>query len=201
MTVRLVSRNGTDALAVSMADMAMHLKREDTVEDDDYINGCLLAAIDEAERFTGQVMIDSTYDFFADDFPIGVGPIYLGRAPLLEIVSVTYRDVGAGSTVLDPAAYGINTADSAIYLPAASNWPDTDGAAHAVAIRFRAGYVDYDTYPPSVGDIPPLLKQSIMIIAANFYGNRDNEQLSTPTRIPWGAEWHLRHFKIDDSLA
>ena len=208
--LRLISNNGTDALAVSMAEMAQHLKREDTVEDDDYINACLLAAVDWVERFTGQVMINSTYDLFLDSFPTSplltpglgtVSAIYLRRAPLLEVISVNYRDVGAGETVLDAAGYSIDYAGSAIYLPAASSWPTTDGAANAVRVRFRAGYVDYSTYPPSEGDVPALLKQAIKIYAAEFYGNRDNEQLSPPTRIPYGAEYYARYFRIDDSLA
>lgn len=201
MALLLVSRNGTDALPVSMAEMAQHLKREDTVEDDDYINACLLAAIEYAELFTGRVMIDSTYDFFADSFPT-TGSIYLRRAPLLEIVSLTYRDVGAGSTVLDPAAYGIDYAGSSIYLPAASSWPTTDGAANALTIRFRAGYVDYDTYPPQIGDIPETLKAAIKLYAAELYGNRDNERLvDNSSRVPYGAEMLLRLHRIDDSLA
>jgi uncharacterized phiE125 gp8 family phage protein len=207
--IRLVSRNGTDALPVSMAEMAQHLKREDVVEDDDYINACLLAAIDWAERFTGIVLIDSTYDFSADRFPVGstlglLGSttIYLRRAPLLEVVSVTYRDSGGASVVLDTAGYSVDYAGSSIYLPLSSSWPTTDGAANAVTVRFRAGYIDYDTYPPSVGDIPDTLKAAIKLYAAELYGNRDNERLvDNSSRVPYGAEMLLRLHRIDDSLA
>ena len=208
--LKLVSRNGTDALAVSMAEMAQHLKREDTVEDDEYINACLLASIDYAERFTGHVMIDSTYDFFADSFPasatlgLGLGTVssvYLRRTPLLEVIFGQLSRRGRRRNRPRHAGYGIDYAGSSIYLPASASWPTTDGAANAVRIRFRAGYVDYDTYPPSIGDIPETFKQAIKIYAAEFYGNRDNEQLSPPTRIPYGAEMLLRLHRIDDSLA
>lgn len=202
--LRLISRNGTDALPVSMAEMAQHLKREDTVEDDDYINACLLAAIDWAERFTGMVMIDSTYDLFIDNFPATFAPmtsIPLRRAPLLEVISVNYRDGSSVDTTLGTTGYGIDYAGSTIYLPAATTWPSTDGASNAVSVRFRAGFVDYDAYPPAEGDIPDTLKAAIKLFAAYLYGNRDNEQNGTPTRIPYGAEMLLRLHRIDDSLA
>jgi uncharacterized phiE125 gp8 family phage protein len=199
MTTILVSRNAEAELPVTLTDMAQHLKREDTEEDDEYIEACLLAAIDWAERFTGLCLVDSTFDQYFDNFP-ETGPIRLARGPLLEVQSVNYRDVGSAAAVLGTSGYGVSS--SSLYLPANGVWPTTDGALNAVRIRYRAGFVDMTGSPLPDGDIPATIKAAIKLYAAMLYGNRDNElDMLNESRVPYGAELLLRLHRIDDSLA
>ncbi len=199
--LRLVSNNAGEELPVTLAELIDWLRRGDTDEDDDLIESCLRASITWAEGFTGLIMVDQTWDFFADNFPAS-GPIYLRTGPLLEVQSVNYRDVGGVETTLSSSSYLINSAAYGLYLPANGLWPTTDGALNAVRIRFRAGYIEMTGSPSPDGDVPEDIKLAIKIAAATYYGNReDDPRMANTSRVPYGAELLLRRYRIDDSLA
>ena len=173
--------------AVSLAEMSQQLKREDTDEDDDYIQSCLDAATDWAQQFTGLALIEQTWDMFANSFPSS-GPLYLGRGLLIS-VDESFADGAAFSD------YSVDFAASAIYLASTSStWPSVTGSSNGIRIRFRVGYVDV-TGSPTVGfEIPPLIKSAIKIYAAHLYGER--EAIPTPQ-----MQEMIRPYRIQDSLA
>lgn len=173
--------------AVSLAEMSQQLKREDTDEDDDYIQSCLDAATDWAQQFTGLALIEQTWDYFGDAFPTS-GPLYLGRGPLIS-VDGTFAD---GAAFTD---YSVDFANSAIYLASASStWPSLTSTSNGIRIRFRVGYVDVTGSPTLGFEIPPLVKSAIKIYAAALYGNR--EAIPDPR-----MQEMVRPYRIQDSLA
>jgi len=185
MTLLLIEQ--AQGSAVSLAEMSQQLKREDTDEDDDYIQSCLDAATDWAQQFTGLALIEQTWDMFADGFPTS-GPLYLGRGPLISVDG----SFANGTAFSD---YSVDFAASAIYLASASStWPQIDGTPNSVRIRFRVGYVDVTGSPTAGFEIPPLIKSAIKIYAAHLYGDR--EAIPSPQ-----MQEMMRPYRIQDSLA
>lgn len=172
--------------AVTMAEMSQQLKREDTDEDDDYIQSCLNAATDWAQQFTGLALVEQTWDLFQDSFPVK-GPLYLGRGPLISVE-------GAFANGTSFSDFGVDYAASAIYLGANGTWPQIDGSANSIRIRFHVGYIDVTGSPTAGVEIPPLIKSAIKIYAAALYGDR--EAIPDPR-----MQEMVRAYRIQESLA
>lgn len=180
--------------AITLDELKVHLRREDTTDDDGYITACAQAATDWAERFTGLALVDQTWDLFLDDFPSGA--IYLKRLPIIEVVDAFYRD----TTEISFSTYLFDASAGRIFLAANALWPTTDGAMNAVRIRFRAGYIDLAGSP--TGEVPFAIKAAIKIYAATLYAQReDDPPAALSVKTPWGAEALLRNYRVDDSLA
>lgn len=172
--------------AVMLSEMSQQLKRDDTDEDDDYIQSCLDAATDWVQQFTGLALIEQTWDLFQDSFPAS-GPLYLGRGPLINV------DGGfANGTAF--SNFSVDYAGSAIYLPTNGQWPQIDGSANSVRIRFRVGYLDVTGSPTAGFEVPALVKSAIKIYASALYGDR--ESIPSPS-----MQEMVRCYRIQDSLA
>lgn len=198
--LRLVSRHTTPA--VSLEEMVDHLRRTDTEEDDFIIERFVIAAERWVENFTGLALVDQTWDYYFDSYPASnIRFINIPKPPLIEVEGVFYRD-GSEATFSD---YLIDYAShpSRIFLSSSSSsWPTTDGALYAGRIRFRAGYVDESSSPPTQGEIPEDIKAAIQIYAATLYEQREiDDPAALSVRRPWGAEQLLRMYRVENSLA
>ena len=96
--------------------------------------------------------------------------ILLPKPPLRSVVSLSYRDEAEADHVVDPALYltklGGDKNPGRIVLAPGASWPsDSLTSTGAVSARFRAGW----TYK----NIPKALKQAIILLAAEFYKNRE----------------------------
>lgn len=196
--LRLIEKS--TELAIPLEEFRNHLRRDDTEEDDPVMLACLQAAIEWAEGWTGRPMIVQTWDLILDDFPSDEGPVYLGKAPIVDVVGVFYRN--GSETEFSSSSYALNEADGSVYLPDAGGvWPTTDGARNAARIRFRAGYIDLQDSPPSSATIPAPISAAIKIYAATLYAQREQFVQGIASPAPWGAEQLLRLYRVDDSLA
>lgn len=186
--LRLIERSTESA--ISLEEMKQHLKREDTNEDDEYIDACTKAATEWAERFMGVALVDQTWDEFFDAFPT-TGPLYLRKGPLLEIIGAFARD----SAEVEFTGFFTDIAGGSIYLGSTGTWPNVDGASNAVRVRYRVGYVDTSGSPIEDLDVPELVKAAVKLYAASLYGVREGGRPNDDLKEM------LRPFKIDDSLA
>jgi uncharacterized phiE125 gp8 family phage protein len=167
--LRLVTPPESEPLTI--AEAKHHLRIADGVNHDDhYVGSLIIAAREYVESYTNRQLLTATWDLTLDRFPHGVGPIYLPRAPLQSVVSVTYRDAAGVETVMEAANYEVNNAvePGRIGLPWASgHWPIWSGsAASVVVVRFVAGY-------GSAGDVPKTLRQAMLLLVGHWFINRE----------------------------
>lgn len=211
--LRLLYRSPTPVVSVDEA--ATHLRRDDTEEDDAYIESCVAAATTHVENYTGLALADQTWEYFLPEFPMGNGSttrngvIYLPKPPLIEILNFWYRDTSGNTGEIDNYSLVLegNSGDrptpAVLYAPYSAYWPDTDGLPGAVRIRFRAGFADESASPfvNYAGAVPDLLKQVIKMYAATFYQVRENLVTGTNVNPISFYDNMIRHFRVDDSLA
>lgn len=208
--LRLLYRSSTPIVTIDEA--VAHLRRDDTEEDDHYIEACINAAVQHVENYTGLALADQTWEYALDDFPltdniIRNGPIYLPKPPLLEVLNFWYRDTSGATGSLTNYLYEGSSGDrptpAVLYAPFGAYWPDTDGLPGAVRIRFRCGFADESASPfvNYTGVVPELLKQAIKLYTATFYQQREAIITGTTSFNVGLYDQMLRHFRVDDSLA
>jgi uncharacterized phiE125 gp8 family phage protein len=162
----------SDEEPVSLDEMKQHLKREDVSDDDEYIDSLIRAARELIEQSTGCAFVDQTWRLTLRDWPCS-GFVRLPRNPLLEVVSVTYRDTaGAYQTLQENVGYFVDAASEPGTIDAGNGcWPITGCYADAIVVVFRAGYLDLES--SRSGDIPDRAKLAIKHLAAWWYGQRE----------------------------
>jgi uncharacterized phiE125 gp8 family phage protein len=208
--LRLLYRSETPV--VTLDEMVIHLRRDDTEEDDQYIEACIASATTHVENATGLALADQTWEYFLDDFPVAGnavrnGPIYIPKPPMLEVLNFWYRDTSGITGEIDNYSFEMPSGDrptpAILYAPFGGYWPETDALPGAVRIRFRAGFADESASPfvNYTGAVPEMLKQVIKLYAATFYANREAMIVGTSHQRIGLYEDMLRFFRVDDSLA
>lgn len=125
---------------LSLADAKIHLKLLHDAEDSEILAGIGVAEA-YAESMTGASLRVQTLDGALPGFPAGT-EINLPWPPLIEVVSVTYRDPYGASVVLPASTYVAvkRRGVARIVLVNGQSWPDTDLHPEAVVVRWRCGY-------------------------------------------------------------
>jgi uncharacterized phiE125 gp8 family phage protein len=205
----LVSRS--QYKVVTVEDMARHLRRTDTEEDDELIEMYIAAATAHVENWCGISLGEQTWDYWIDGFPATVNgvnqPIYLPRSPLLSVDAIGYR-VDGSSTETSFSGYYTDIASmpGRVYIGSSGAWPAADLSQNAVRIRFRSGYVNESTASPPTLDnnTPADIKIAIMIYAATMYEYRESIVIGTAMQaqpLPFSAENLVRQYRIETSIA
>lgn len=159
---------------VSLNEQKTHL-RIDGDEDDAYIAACIVAARTWIEGQTHRAMVTQTWDYGIDynwplrdgfrriDFPLN--PVADQTSP--ETITITYVDTNGTSQSLASTQFKLaNRAHNSYIVPAYDvEWPDIRSQPDAITVRFVAG--------STVALTPIDLKQAVMILAAQFYEERD----------------------------
>jgi uncharacterized phiE125 gp8 family phage protein len=206
--LKLVSRND-DQLVVTLDEAKQHIRRTDTNEDDELILRYLKAATQHVENWCGLALVDQTWDYWTDEFPGAVNyinqPLYLPRAPLLEVIGVFYN---SPETELDSTGYFVDYAGrpGSVYLGDIGSWPTSGAYKNAVRVRFRAGYIDLQGSPSSSAEqsVPEDIKAAIMIYTGTMFDYREayyTGTAQTAVLMPWGAEQILRQYRVETSIA
>ena len=158
-------------------------------EDISYLRTLIGAAREQVESVECRIqLLDATFDGFLDAFPPLCSNLYgdyrlieLPKPPLLEVVSVNYKDEDGTEQVLDPSLYSVETNWTEGVMPAQlpalghillgydEEWPTTRLEKDAVRIRFRAGFGD------TPAEVPNAIRQFIQILAATMYEHRERE--------------------------
>lgn len=197
--LRLISRSMTPA--ISIEEMADHLRRSDTEEEDEYIRTCALAATQAVEDFTGLALVEQTWDYYTDAFPWSATmPLYIPKPPLLEVITLAYRDTGGAAASFSnftvEGGSGDRPSPARLYVPFGVSWPDVDGQPNCIRVRFRAGYLDEGASPliNTEGIIPELVKAAIKLYAASLYEQREGK---APDK---GILEMLRGYRMESSI-
>jgi uncharacterized phiE125 gp8 family phage protein len=105
------------------------------------------------------------------------------RAPLLEIVSLTYLDMNGESQTMDLGSIrAIPGTPPRIQPVYGKIWPWVLPVNDAVVVRYKAGY---GTGPSAV---PATIKHAIKFLVGTYYENRESVGVGSIGTIPDGLE-------------
>ena len=177
--------------------------RIDTDADDTLIAGYITAARRMAEGYLGRALLPQTLtwvvrptgDLHKDRVRIGRSPMYIPRAPVTAISSVTILDLYGNSTTVAAATLPVvpptpligYVADLSLepaLLRFGSDTPLAGGqtlgytAIENLQVQFTAGYAD-------ASKVPANIKNAIMQMVAYLYENRGDVFEEMPKTFEW----------------
>lgn len=156
---------------VSLADARAHL-RVDTKADDALVSAAITAARAYAEDYTHRKLITQTVEIRADGFPAA---FRLPVAPVITITSIKYIDTTGTLITLAADQYKlVQSTTPPLIVPAYSvTWPTTRAEMDAIGIILSVGYGVVSD------DVPPTIKEAILLLLGHFYTNRVDEVTGT----------------------
>lgn len=191
-SLRLVSGPSQDVLTLDQ--VKAHLRVQDD-DEDELIRTYLKAATAYAESFMGLSLIDQTWDYYFDAFPLSSLPIKLPRSPLIEVLEFVSEGAGFAAYSVDYA-----TEPARLYLTTGASWPSVTGLTSVGRIQFRSGFVDLSGSP--TGQVPSDILSAILLIVGTLYATRETVIVGqTPALVPWSADALLRRHRIETSMA
>lgn len=161
------------------------------------------------EDMTLQIYVDAATEFLAgphgilgkalvtqtwrQSYAVFTDPLLLPEfpAPIQSIEGVGYYDTGNLTQTLDPAVYSFVSdifLGPHIVLNAGQAWPATYARSDAVGVRIIAGYGD----PASV---PRPIVQAILLLAGEFYCNREVTSERRYTELPYAVRILLSNYR------
>jgi uncharacterized phiE125 gp8 family phage protein len=154
---------------VTLANAKMYLRVQDTAEDA-IIERLIRTAADYCEEELDIALMDQQITLKLDKFPAGKS-IYLPRANLLEVTSVSYIDDSGNQQ-----AYTDFVADTfgnpARIVTTDDAWPTTSTDANSVTIVYRAGFKADESGSAAPNPIPAAIEQAMYLLITHWYDNR-----------------------------
>ncbi len=194
--VRRISGPDVEPISVAQARQQCRIDDDLTAEDDlleDYIK----AARELVERETKQVLVESTYEIFLNEWPCE-GKVSLPIGPIIAINSFEYINSDGAYVPIEADSYYPCLLDEPPYLIYGSGgWPAVNCRPGAIRIEVRAGYAGAGS-PADATNVPHTAKQAIKMLVAHWYENRESVATDTrmiPTLMPqsfWDLIYGLR---------
>jgi uncharacterized phiE125 gp8 family phage protein len=150
---------------ITLAEAKLHVRANDSTEEDVAIGAMITAAREECEHFLQRTVAPTVLGLYLDAFPDG--PILLPKGPAISIGQVQYVDADGVATVLSQAYYSLDDAQLEPWiLPAFGfEWPATRDEANALRVTYTAGF---STCPPSI-------KAWILLRIGTLYRMRESD--------------------------
>lgn len=183
---------------VSLTDMKLHLRQDETA-DDSMIEALTTAATQYVEKVTGLALVDQTLELRLDGYP--VSRFIQLRGPLLQTLSFKYTDEDGDLQDVDADLYltesSLKNVAPRIVPAYNATWPYSIPVSDSLRIQWRAGFVDRTGSPTeSMTQIPgPLLSAVKLHVEAHY--DRDErtfkmlmdavESLLGPYRVAFGV--------------
>lgn len=183
--LEVVSHHNTQV--VSTADLKTHL-RITFNNDDSYIAGLELAAVQRIEEFCNIYLLETTLRQYGNKFEdLNI----LFKSPIKNgAFDVKYKSGGAWVAFTSSCELVQHIKPPRIYANPDSTIPNTDDI-------FQAWRADYIVGWASAGDIPNPIIQAIKIVVADMYENRQSVIIGkTATEIPRTAQYLMNPYKI-----
>lgn len=164
---------------VTLAEAKAHLRVEHG--DDDALISSLVevatAHIDGRDGWLGRALGRQTWDLHVDGLS---GPRWLGQrlnlplGPLIEVVSVKYRDADGAEQTFPTSDYEVRGVGAwnggYIDLASGSSWPTLYQGSEVLTVRFVCGY---DT-------VPAPIRHAILLMVGHLYEHRE---ASSPKKV------------------
>jgi uncharacterized phiE125 gp8 family phage protein len=153
-------------LAVSLANMKLHLKA-DSSEEDDYITTLIKACTENCEYYTQTRFVNQTYTITLDKFESGYIELPIGN--LSSITSIQYYDGDNSLQTWSSSDYIVDTNSKLPRIsPANNSYPSTYDRINAVVITAVFGYGADDT------SVPEIVQSAIKLQVRDLYDNPDD---------------------------
>jgi len=186
MSYRLKIVTPNSAEVISLADMKLHL-RVDNSDEDTLISALINAAETWVEMYTRRTLLSQEWIMWLDGFPPDSVPIYMPTSPIISIDKITYQDeddatrqiIFATTAQLDD----ITSTPPRITLLTDQNWPNTvPNQANSVKIEYTAGY------GTDKSAIPPTIIAAMKLLVGTWFENRENVAAGYSTQeVPYTA--------------
>ena len=157
---------------VTLSEAKAHLRLDDAnTTDDDLITALISTARQCAETFLSRALISQTWQLHLDNAPSS-SIFELPNAPLISVDHVKVYDEDDAETIISPDLYFVDTArqPGRLVLRSGVSWLQGAGYANRCAngfeVKFTAGY------GTSADDVPPAIRQGILIHLASLYAER-----------------------------
>lgn len=180
---------------VSFAELGAHLRlHTDTLAaEQSYLETLISAAREHVEQETRRALITQTWELSLDAHPrspsdddwwdgVREGPVTvsvadrveLPIAPLQSVESINSYSDDDTETLMD-SGYHVDTraTPGRVVLSSGGVWPSFTRTHSGIVIQYKSGYGDAAT------DVPAPLRQAIMIVAADWYENRESRVIGT----------------------
>lgn len=148
------------------------------------------AEIDGPTGWLGRALVEQTWEAVFDAFD---DTLALPLPPLIEVLSVTYRDGDNAAQTLATSIYEVNADGVApsIALAYGQAWPATYTSSAAVVVRFRCGYEGAGSPPDLRANVPGPVKTWIKRRVGQLYEERETPpkpefSLLAGLRVRWG---------------
>jgi uncharacterized phiE125 gp8 family phage protein len=148
---------------VTLADLKDHC-RVSGGDEDSLLDGLILAATEYVQTALDRQLVTATWTLTLPALP---SEITLPWPPLATVTSVKYYDSGNVLQTLATSQYQVvKTNVPGRIIPAYNvTWPDTYDRADAVVVTYTSGQ--------AVASVPAAAKQTILLLAAHWYANRE----------------------------
>jgi hypothetical protein len=209
----LVLKTAPTEEPVSAAELKLHL-RLDTDDDNQYLDGLILAARAHVETITRRALIKQTWTLYLDGFPpyttiggqpflerqsglkfaqseYGYDAIQIPNPILIGINSIKYTDPNGVVQTLASTEYTVDaTSVPGRVVPVyGKTWPPFRFVPNAVAIEFDAGWAD-------AASVPEPVQQAVKMLAAHWYENREAVNVgNNVTELPLAVESLLASYR------
>jgi uncharacterized phiE125 gp8 family phage protein len=164
---------------VTLDEAKDHLRVVGT-DDNNYINGLLLAATDWAEKFQNRTFVQRARTMELDEFKTIICPPY---PPLVSVTSIVYVDTNGTNQTLSATYYRVNTGSEPGRITEAYGyyWPLIRDVTGAVTIIYEAGY-------GKAAKVPDDVKAAIKLIVGHLYEHREAVSEVTLNEVPMTAK-------------
>lgn len=153
----------------------------------------ITAARQYAETFTHRALITQTWDYKIDGFPSD--DIWLPRAPLVSVTSVSYVDSNGTTQTWDTANYGVDApaghecGPGRVIPDYGVSYPSTQQVPNAVTVRFVAGY-------GAAAAVPAGIKAAMKLLIGHWWSNREAVVVGTiASTVPMAVDSLLWPYK------
>jgi uncharacterized phiE125 gp8 family phage protein len=168
--------------------------RVDGNDEDGVLLTLMEAAADLFTGETGRQVLEATYELILPAFPARGASLVLPRPPLQSVTSVTYIDSAGGEVVWGEAEYTVTApqgpyAGQGFIAPASGlSYPSTARRDDAVRVEYVAGW--------DVDDLPDAIKLRLLLVAADFYANRETQVVGQASAPSLSARALLAPFRL-----
>ena len=188
-----------EAEPVTLAEAKLHLKRDDT-DDDDLITALIQAAREHIESWSDRLLVSQTWQMTLHCFPRSNGAIRIPKAPLRSITSITYTDQNGDGQTFSSSLYTVDANDKQgwVYLAYNQDWPDTRGEPNAVTITFVGGYAPGSASPVDHAEnVPQPIKRAMLLLVGHWYANREAVNVgSSVNEMPMAVDALLTPYRV-----
>lgn len=178
MTLALITAASLEP--VSLAEMKAHLRLVSDAEDA-LLGEFIKAAREHVERQTRRCLLGQVWRLYLDRWPQGrVVPFPIG--PVQSVEQIVLYDRQGASVLLTPADWSVARGTDPARLRVALGAGLPHGQLDGIEIDVRCGYGS------AASDVPETLRQSVRLLAAHWFENREAGTELAMASLPHGLD-------------